>query len=80
MAWQRKDLLGLADLSAEETETLLRSALSFKGVFQRSVKKFPTLRGKTVVNLFYEPSTRTHGGQQSIWFFPSDYPFYCFPS
>lgn len=59
MVWQRKDLLGLADLSAEETETLLHSALSFKGVFQRSVKKFPTLRGKTVVNLFYEPSTRT---------------------
>ena len=59
MTWQRKDLLGLADLSADETETLLRSALSFKGVFQRSVKKFPTLRGKTVVNLFYEPSTRT---------------------
>ncbi|NMB45092.1 MAG: aspartate carbamoyltransferase catalytic subunit [Firmicutes bacterium] len=59
MAWQRKDLLGLADLSADETETLLRSALSFKDVFQRSVRKFPTLRGKTVVNLFYEPSTRT---------------------
>ena len=46
MVWQRKDLLGLADLSAEETETLLRSALSFKGVFQRSVKKFPTLRAR----------------------------------
>ena len=59
MAWQRKDLLGLADLSVDETETLLQSALSFKDVFQRSVKKFPTLRGKTVVNLFYEPSTRT---------------------
>ncbi len=59
MAWQRKHLLGLADLSTEETETLLRSALSFKGVFERSVKKFPTLRGKTLVNLFYEPSTRT---------------------
>ena len=59
MAWQRKNLLGLADLSADETETLLRSALAFKNVFQRSVKKFPTLRGKTIVNLFYEPSTRT---------------------
>lgn len=59
MAWQRKDLLGLADLSVDETETLLKSAQAFKHVFERSVKKFPTLRGKTIVNLFYEPSTRT---------------------
>ncbi|NLK08442.1 MAG: aspartate carbamoyltransferase catalytic subunit [Firmicutes bacterium] len=59
MAWQRKDLLGLADLSLDETETLLQSAQAFKPVFGRSVKKFPTLRGKTIINLFYEPSTRT---------------------
>lgn len=59
MAWKRKHLLGLAGLSAAEIETLLESAAAFKGVFQREVKKFPTLRGRTIVNLFYEPSTRT---------------------
>ena len=56
MAWKRKDLLGLAELSLAETDSNSGPA---KGVFQRSVRKFPTLRGKTVVNLFFEPSTRT---------------------
>jgi len=59
MEWKRKDLLGLEDLSKEEIEIILNVAESFKDVSTRSVKKVPALRGKTVVNLFFEPSTRT---------------------
>jgi aspartate carbamoyltransferase catalytic subunit len=59
VSWQRKDLLGLESLAREEIELLLDTAESTRDVFQREVKKFPTLRGRTVVNLFYEPSTRT---------------------
>jgi aspartate carbamoyltransferase catalytic subunit len=59
MAWTRKDLLGLEDLSKEEIELILATADSFKEVSTREIKKVPALRGKTVVNLFYEPSTRT---------------------
>lgn len=55
----RKDLLDIAGLSVAEVEHLLRLAGPFKELFQRSVKKVPALRGKTVLNLFYEPSTRT---------------------
>jgi aspartate carbamoyltransferase catalytic subunit len=58
-AWTKKDLLGLKELTREELELLLNTAESFKEVISREVKKVPTLRGKTVVNLFYEPSTRT---------------------
>lgn len=57
--WRRKDLLGLEDLSREEIELILDTAKSFKEVSTRKVKKVPTLRGKTVVSLFFEPSTRT---------------------
>lgn len=57
--WKRKDLLGLYDLSPEEITYLLDTAEEFKKVSQRNVKKVPALRGKTVVNLFVEPSTRT---------------------
>ena len=57
--WQRKDLLGIQELSAAEINFLLTSAQAFKQVGKRSVKKVPSLRGKTVVNLFIEPSTRT---------------------
>jgi aspartate carbamoyltransferase catalytic subunit len=57
--WRRKDLLGLRELSREEIELVLSTAESFKEVISRQIKKVPTLRGKTVVNLFYEPSTRT---------------------
>jgi aspartate carbamoyltransferase catalytic subunit len=57
--WQRKDLLGLEELSREEIEQILSTAESFKEVSTREIKKVPALRGKTVVNLFYEPSTRT---------------------
>ncbi|MFH0738755.1 MAG: aspartate carbamoyltransferase catalytic subunit [Candidatus Omnitrophota bacterium] len=59
MLWTRKDLLGLEDLNKEELELLLDTADSFKEVSTREIKKVPALRGKTVVNLFYEPSTRT---------------------
>lgn len=59
MVWTRKDLLGLEDLTREEIELILNTAESFKEVSTREIKKVPALRGKTVVNLFYEPSTRT---------------------
>ena len=59
MVWIRKDLLGLEDLNREEIEFILETAESFKEVSTREIKKVPALRGKTVVNLFYEPSTRT---------------------
>lgn len=57
--WNRKDLLSLYDLSAEEILYILNTAEEFKKVSERKVKKVPALRGKTVVNLFVEPSTRT---------------------
>ncbi len=59
IAWRRKDLLGIAELSVAEIELILATAESFTEVAHRAVKKVPTLRGKTVVNLFFEPSTRT---------------------
>jgi len=57
--WSRKDLLGIAELSVDEIGHLLDTADSFEEIATRPVKKTPTLRGKTVVNLFFEPSTRT---------------------
>ena len=57
--WIRKDLLGLEELSKEEVELILKTADSFREVSTRGIKKVPALRGQTVVNLFYEPSTRT---------------------
>jgi len=57
--WTRKDLVGLRDLSAEEIVMILDTAKTLKEVSARSIKKVPTLRGKTVVNFFFEPSTRT---------------------
>ena len=59
MLWTKKDLLGLEYLSQEEISLILETAESFKEVSSRDIKKVPALRGKTVVNLFYEPSTRT---------------------
>ena len=58
-AWTKKDLLGLEHLSAQEIGHILNTAASFKEVSTRDIKKVPALRGKTAVNLFYEPSTRT---------------------
>ncbi|TLD69852.1 aspartate carbamoyltransferase catalytic subunit [Phragmitibacter flavus] len=55
----RKDLLDIQSLTDEEIEFVLSNAVPFKNLFKRSVKKVPTLRGRTVLTLFYEPSTRT---------------------
>jgi len=54
-----KDLLGIADLTAAEITLILDTAEAMKEVSARPIKKVPALRGKTVINLFYEPSTRT---------------------
>jgi aspartate carbamoyltransferase catalytic subunit len=58
-ALRKKDLLGIADLTSEEIVLILDTAEAMKEVGQRAIKKVPTLRGRTVVNLFFEPSTRT---------------------
>lgn len=54
-----KDLLGIKELSVEEINLILDTSAGFKDVLGRDIKKVPTLRGKTTVNLFFEPSTRT---------------------
>jgi len=59
MSWHRKHLLDIESLTAEEILTVLDTARAFKAVGERAIKKVPALRGKTVVNLFVEPSTRT---------------------
>ena len=59
MSLKRKDLLSLASLTADEILLILDTSESFKEVSGREIKKVPALRGKTVVNLFFEPSTRT---------------------
>ena len=59
MKLARKDILGIRDLSVEEINLVLDTAESFIEVSTREIKKVPTLRGVTVMNLFYEPSTRT---------------------
>ncbi|MBN2482717.1 MAG: aspartate carbamoyltransferase catalytic subunit [Candidatus Omnitrophica bacterium] len=57
--WQKKHILGIKDLTREEMETIFKIAHSFRELSQREVKKAPALRGKTIVNLFFENSTRT---------------------
>jgi len=59
MIWHRKHLLDIERLSAEEITTVLDTAREFKSVGERDIKKVPALQGKTVVNFFVEPSTRT---------------------
>jgi len=59
MSWHRKHLLDIESLSAEELTTVLDTAREFKAVGERDIKKVPALQGKTVVNFFVEPSTRT---------------------
>ena len=59
LRWSRKDLVGMWDLSADEITFILETADAFKQVGTREVKKVPALRGKTLVNFFVEPSTRT---------------------
>jgi aspartate carbamoyltransferase catalytic subunit len=59
MAWTRKDLLAMRDLDAAEIILLIDTAASLQEIASREIKKVPALRGKTIVNLFYESSTRT---------------------
>ncbi len=59
MFFKSKHLLGTKDLQKEEIELILNTAESFEEVLEREIKKVPTLRGKTIVNFFAEPSTRT---------------------
>ncbi|MGM0500193.1 MAG: aspartate carbamoyltransferase catalytic subunit [Bacillota bacterium] len=59
MSLKRKDFLGLYNSTKEEINEILDTAAAMKDILTRTVKKVPTLRGKTVINLFYEPSTRT---------------------
>ncbi|MCX7941645.1 MAG: aspartate carbamoyltransferase catalytic subunit, partial [Dictyoglomaceae bacterium] len=59
MLWKHKDLLGIEGLKKEEIELVIETAISMKEILKRTIKKVPTLRGKTICTLFYEPSTRT---------------------
>lgn len=59
MPFDQKDLLGIANLKADDIDLIMKTAESLKEVGGRDIKKVPALRGKTVVNLFFEPSTRT---------------------
>lgn len=59
MSWTRKHLLDIESLTSHEITTILDTARAFKAVGERAIKKVPALRGKTVINLFVEPSTRT---------------------
>ena len=59
MTWHRKHLLDIESLCPEEINIVLETARAFKAVGERAIKKVPALRGKTVINLFIEPSTRT---------------------
>ena len=59
MRLNKKDILGMKDISVDEINLILDTADSFVEVSTREIKKVPTLRGKTIVNLFYEASTRT---------------------
>lgn len=59
MEFAKKNILGISDLTAEEINFILETAVSMKEVTTRDIKKIPTLKGVTVVNLFFEPSTRT---------------------
>jgi aspartate carbamoyltransferase catalytic subunit len=59
MKFEKKDILGIKDLSTDEINLILETAESFLEISTRDIKKVPTLRGKSVINLFYEASTRT---------------------
>ncbi|MGV7221280.1 MAG: aspartate carbamoyltransferase catalytic subunit [Nitrospinales bacterium] len=59
MTLETKNLLGIQNLSKDEIMTILDTAASFKEISTRPIKKVPTLRGRTIINLFFEPSTRT---------------------
>ena len=59
MKFEKKDILGIKDLTVDEIKLILETAESFLEISTRKIKKVPTLRGKTIINLFYEASTRT---------------------
>jgi len=59
MKWEKKDLITIEELSKGEINLILETAEPFKEILRRNIKKVPPLRGRTVLNLFYEPSTRT---------------------
>ena len=59
ITWHRRNLIAIEELSRAEIEQIHATTTAFKKILQRSVKKVPALRGKTIVNLFFEPSTRT---------------------
>lgn len=59
MRLKSKDIISIEDLSRDEIELIISTAESFKEISERDIKKVPTLRGRTIINLFYEPSTRT---------------------
>jgi len=59
MKFEKKDILGIKDLSIDEINLILETAESFLEISTRKIKKVPTLRGKAIINLFYEASTRT---------------------
>lgn len=59
MGLKFKHLLGIQNLELDDIELILKTAESFREIFSRPIKKVPTLRGRTVINLFFEPSTRT---------------------
>lgn len=59
MSYNKKDLISINDLSKSDILYFIETAEEFKKIFLKDIKKVPTLRGKTIINLFYEPSTRT---------------------
>jgi len=59
MEWKRKDLITIEELTPNEINLILDTAEPFKEILRRNIKKVPPLRGRTVLNLFFEPSTRT---------------------
>ena len=59
MVYDKKDFISTRDLTSEQIDYILTQALSFREINKREVKKIPTLKGRTIVNLFFEPSTRT---------------------
>jgi aspartate carbamoyltransferase catalytic subunit len=58
--WTRRHILSLMDFTTEEYETVLQTASSFQKVLLGRTKKVPALQGRVIVNMFFEPSTRTH--------------------
>ena len=59
MILKQKHLLGLEGYPSEDIQTIIDTAFSFRKVLDRPIKKVPSLQGKTIANLFFEPSTRT---------------------